>query len=225
MLLLKDECSLCKRILSSSILRRCFRCGKLYCFDCTMFTKEGEIVCLNCARRMVSPKKLGTKYSPLSRYLLRRGQFTDRVVLPFAEIEGIIGDNMPLTASRNSEWWSNTRFSAQGRSWIDIGWNVESVDFNNRTVTLTRVAKPEIKQRKKAKEKKQTEFFLQPLRHTRRKRPTLPSKTKIALAQARLRNVERRKLASQLHRGGKVSKSVYEKRLFKPEAKPSKTSG
>jgi hypothetical protein len=173
---------------------------------------------------MVSPKKLGTKYSPLSRYLLRRRQFTERVVLPFAEIEGIIGDNLPLSSSRNGEWWSNTRFSAQGRSWIDVGWNIESVDFNNRTVTFTRVAKPEIKQEKKVKEKKQTEFFLQPLRRRRRKRPELPSKTKIGLAQARLRNIERRKMTSQLHRGGKVSKSVYEKRLFKPEAKPSKTS-
>jgi len=224
MLLLKDECSLCKRILSSSILRRCFRCGKLYCFDCTTFTEDGDIVCLNCAKRMVSPKKLGTKYSPLSRYLLRRAQFTDRVVLPFAEIEGIIGDNLPFGSVRDAEWWANTRGSAQGRAWINIGWNVQDVDLNNRTVTFIRIAQPEIKQRKKAKEKKQTEFFLQPLKRRRRKRPALPSKTKIAQAQARLRNVERRKLASQQHRGGKVSKSVYEKRLFKPEAKPTKTS-
>jgi len=225
MLLLKDECSLCKRIVSSSVLRRCFRCGKLYCIDCSTFTKEGNIVCLNCARRMVSPKKLGTKYSPLSRYLLWRAQFTDRVVLPFAEIEGIIGDNLPLTASRDSEWWSNTRFSAQGRSWIDVGWNVESIDLNNRTVTLIRVAKPEIKQKKKAREKKQTVFFQQPFRYAaRRRRPTLPSKTRIAQTQARLRNVERRKMASQQHRGKFSKKSPFERRLFKPEAKPSRTS-
>jgi len=225
MLLLRDECSLCKRIVSSSVLRRCFRCGKLYCFHCSTFTEDGNIVCLNCARRMVSPKKLGTKYSPLSRYLLRRGLFTDRAVLPFAEIEGIIGDNLPFGAVSDPEWWANTRGSAQGRAWIDVGWRVQDVDSNNRTVTFIKVAKPEIKQKKKIKEKKQTEFFKRPLRYTGRKRPLLPSKTKIAQAQARLRNVERREMASQLHRGMFSKKSAFEKRLFKPEAKPSKTSG
>jgi len=174
---------------------------------------------------MVSPKRLGTKYSPLSRYLLRRGLFTDRVVLHFAEIEGIIGDNLPLGAVRDAEWWANTRGSALGRAWIDVGWRVQDVDLDIRTITLIKVAQPEIKQRKKAKENKQTAFFLQPLRYKRRKRPALPSKTRIAQAQARLRNVERRKMMSQPHLGGKFStKSAYEKRLFKPEAKPSKTS-
>jgi len=225
MLLLKDECSLCKRIVSSSILRRCLRCSKLYCFDCTTFTKEGDIVCLNCARRMVSPKKLGTKYSPLSRYLLKRGRFTDFVVLPIAEVEGIIGDNLPFGAVRDPEWWANTRGSAQGRAWINVGWEVQDVDLNNRTVTFTRVVRPEIKLvRKKIKENKQTPFFKQPLRRQRRKRPALPSKTKVAQAQARLRNVERQRMASQPLTGKFSTKSAYEKRLFKLEAKPSKAT-
>jgi len=224
LLLLKDECTLCKRVVSSSYLRRCLRCGKLYCFDCSTFTPDGYIICLNCARRAVSPKRLGTKYSPLSRYLLRRGMVTSRVVLPIAEIEGIIGENLPLTATRNSEWWKNRRFTAQGRAWIDVGWSVESVDINNRTVTLIKVAKTESKPRRKAKEKKKTEFFTRSLRHTRRKRSALPSKTKIAQAQARLRNIERQKMASPQHPSRFPKKPAYEKRLFKPEAKPSKTS-
>jgi len=225
MLLLKDECALCKRVVSSSYLRRCFRCGRLYCFDCSTFTPDGYIICLNCARRVVSPRRLGTKYSPLSRYLLRRAMFTNRIVLPIAEIEGIIGDNLPLSARRDSEWWKNTRFTVQGRAWIDVGWNVESVDLNNRTVTLMRVVKPESKPRRKVKEKKKTEFFKRPLTSQRRKKQVLPSKTRIAQAQARLRNIERLRMTSQQQRGKFASKSAYEKRLFKPEAKPSKTSG
>jgi len=224
MLLLKDECTLCNRVVSSSYLRRCFRCGKLYCFDCSTFTSDGYVICLNCARRVVSPRRLGTKYSPLSRYLLRRGMFTDRVVLPISEIEGIIGDNLPLSATRDGEWWKNTRFTAQGRAWIDVGWNIESVDLNNRTVTLVRVAKPEAEPTKKAKEKKKTEFFMRPLRYSRRKKPASPSKTRIAQAQARLRNIERRKMIGQSPRGKFPTKSAYQKRLFKPEVKPSKTS-
>jgi len=224
MLLLKDECALCKRVVSSSYLRRCFRCGKLYCFDCSTFTPDGYIICLNCARRVVSPRKLGTKYSPLSRYLLRRGMFTDRVALRIYEIEGIIDNNLPLTAARDSEWWKNTRSTAQGRAWIDVGWSIESVDINNRTVTLIRVAKPRIQPRRKARVSTKTEFFKRPLRYARRKKPAFPSKTKIAQVQARLRNIERRNMAGKQYQSGFPMKSAYQKRLFKPEAKPSKTS-
>jgi len=223
MLLLKDECSLCKRIVSSSILRRCFRCGKLYCFDCNTFTKEGEIICLNCARRMVSPKKLGTKYSPLSRYLLRRGQFTDRVVLPFAEIEGIIGDNLPFGAIRDAEWWSNNRGSAQGRAWIDIGWRVQDVDLKKRTVTLIRVAEIPVKTEKRSKKSTPKTWAKKTFRLSRPKRRMPPSKTKLAKAQARLKNVERERVAIQRFTGKFKPRSAHEKRLFKPEAEPSKS--
>ncbi len=217
MLLLKDECALCKRVLSSSYLRRCVRCGELYCFDCSTFTSDGYIICLNCARRAVSPRKLGTKYSPLSRYLLRRAMFTDRVILPFAEIEGVIGDNLPRTATHDSEWWKNSRSTVQGRAWIDVGWNVESVDMDNRTVRLIRVAKPETRPKNKAREKKKAESYRRPLRPVRRKKPALPSKTRISKVQARLKNIERRKTA-----GYQPAKSAYEKRLFRPSARPSK---
>lgn len=216
MLLLKDECGLCKRVVSSSYLRRCSRCSRLYCFDCTTYTKDGYIICLNCARREVSPKRLGTKYSSLSRYLLRRGMFTDRVVLSIKDIEGIIGDNLPLNASGSAEWWNNTK----GRPWVTVGWHVDSVDMNERTVTFVRVAKPTVKQKKK--ENKKTDFFKRPLRFPKPKRAMLPSKTKIAKAQARARNIERQKLINQQQRG-KFPKPAYEKRLFKPEARPSKS--
>ncbi len=215
MLLLKDECALCKRVMSSSYLRRCSRCNRLYCFDCTTYTKDGYIICLNCARREVSPRRLGTKYSPLSRYLLRRGMFTDKVRLPIREIEGIIGANLPLNASKDSEWWSNTK----GRPWVSVGWHVDSVDMNERTVAFIRVAKPLVKRKKK--ESRKTEFFKRPPRFPKPKRPMLPSKTKIAKAQARARNVERQRLVNHKPRGGFAPKPAYEKRLFKPDAKPS----
>jgi len=217
MLLLKDECGLCKRVVSSSYLRRCSRCSRLYCFDCTTHTKDGYIICLSCARREVSPRRFGTKYSSLSRYLLRRGMFTDRVVLPIRDIEGIIGDNLPINASRDAEWWNNTK----GRPWVTVGWHVERVDMNERTVTFVRLAKPTVKQKKK--ENKKTDFFKRPLKFPKPKRTTLPSKTKIAKAQARARNIERRRLTNQQQRVKLPSKPAYEKRLFKPDARPSKS--
>jgi len=215
MLLLKDECALCKRVVSSSYLRRCSRCSRLYCFDCTTNTKDGYVICLNCARREVSPRRLGTKYSSLSRYLLRRGTFTDRVVLPIRKIEGIISDNLPLNASSDSEWWNN----AKGRPWVSVGWHVESVDMNKREVTFIRIAKPMVIRKKR--ESRKTEFFKRPLKFPRPKRAMLPSNTKIAKVQARARNIERQRLRNQQQRGKFPSKPAYEKRLFKPDAKPS----
>jgi hypothetical protein len=119
---------------------------------------------------------------------------------------------------RDSAYWNNLK----GRAWTTVGWNVQSVNFSDGTVTFIQVVKPERKQRKK--DKKQTEFFKRPLRFPKPKRSKLPSKTRIAKAQARLRNIERQGTASQSGHGSFAPKSAYEKRLFKPEAKPSKTS-
>ncbi|HKZ95189.1 MAG TPA: hypothetical protein VJ249_11525 [Candidatus Bathyarchaeia archaeon] len=158
---------------------------------------------------------MGTKYSSLSRYLLRRGMFTGRVVVPIGDIEGIIGDNLPINASREAEWWNNTR----SRPWVAVGWHVERVDLDNHTVTFIRVAKPAVRPRKK--ENKKTEFFKRPLGFPKPRRAAQPSKTKIAKAQARARNIERRRMMTEQQRGKIQPRSAYEKRLFKPDAKPS----
>jgi len=180
---------------------------------------------------MVSPQKLGTKYSSLSRYLLRRGQYTNHFTLRFAEVEAVIGDNLPFGAARDTEWWANSRGSAQGRAWVDVGWNVESVDLNQRTVTFVRVAEPkpaaeeEQKPTRKRRQKKApTPFESKTYKFTRPRRMKPPSKTKIAKAQARLRNVERERASEQTLKGKFKPKPAFEKRLFKPEAKASSTS-
>ncbi len=219
MLLLKDNCSLCERIFPHYALKKCYRCRRWYCRDCITFTKDGEIICLNCARRIVSPKKLGTKYSPFSRYLLRRAKYTSQVTLSFAKIEGIIGDNLPFGALRNREWWTNTTRTSQGQSWLRVGWKVQDVDLDKRTVTLTRAAGIEIKPIKRRRRRKKTPHdFKLPVKPKPRR---IPSKTKIAKVQARLRNVERRRSSMKKHRGKFKAKPAQEKRLFKPEAKPT----
>jgi len=219
MLLLKDNCSLCGRIFRHSALRRCYRCGRRYCKDCITFTKDGEVLCLNCARRMVSPKKFGTKYSPFSRYLLRRAKYTSHVTLSFVEIEGIIGDNLPFGAMRSREWWTNTSRTSQGQAWLNVGWKVQDVDLNKKTVTLERVAGGETEPRKKRKRRKESiPVFELPVKPKPRR---IPSKTKIAKAQARMKNVERKRTSGKRYKGRLKPKPAQEKRLFKPEAKPT----
>jgi hypothetical protein len=183
---------------------------------------------------MVSPPRLGTKYSSLSRYLLRRGKYTNHFTLKFAEVEAIIGDNLPLGAARDAEWWANSRASAQGRAWVDVGWQVESIDLQQRAVTFVRVAEPKPEEavteeeskptRKRRQRKMPTPFESKTYKFTQPRRMKPPSKTKIAKAQARLRNVERERAAGQTLKGKFKPKPAFEKRLFKPEAKPSDAS-
>lgn len=219
MLLSKDGCALCGRIFLYYALRRCRRCRRWYCKDCITFDEENEVICLNCARRAVLPRRFGTKYSPLSRYLLRRTKYKKQVTLNFAEIEGIIGDNLPFGALRNKEWWTNTFHSSQGQAWLTVGWKVQSVDLTKRMVTFVRDGEVELepRRRRKRKTKKETVFELQP----KPKRRLTPSKTKIAMAQARLKNIERRKTAMKRYKGKFKPQPAQEKRLFKPEAKPT----
>ena len=221
MLMLKDECHLCGRVLRYQFLKRCCRCGRSYCRDCVTFTEDGDIICLNCARRLVSPKRLGDKYSSLSRYLIRRGRFTDRVVLTLAKIEGIIGNNLPLSAFRSQEWWTNTRSRAQARSWMIVGWAVQEVNLNESKIIFRRVTNPQVKKRRRNKKEVTSSWKGLPYRPTRSRRLLKPSLTRIARAQARLKNVERMNMSMQKYPGKFRPKRAQEKRLFKSQAKPN----
>ncbi len=200
-------------------LRRCFRCKRLFCKSCiTEDLVEGRyLVCLNCARRFVAPKgALSGKYTPLTFYLSRKAQWTSWVKLQFSRVEGIIGANLPLSATRNTEWWNNAK-TTQGKAWLSIGWKVKEVNLTEGTVIFTRpdVVKPEKKHRRKRLSSK---VVLPEYKPRRVKKPSL---TRIAKAQARLQNVARRKASMRQYRGRFKPKTPYEKRLYKPDAKPT----
>jgi len=218
---MKEECGLCGRILPYSFIRRCYRCGRLYCRSClTMdFTGDRGLICLNCARRAVAPRGPGTKYGPLSNYLARRAPYTDHVTITMAKIEGIVGDNLPLTATRNPKWWANTRSNAQGQAWLDVGWTVQAVDLKERTVIFRR---PQglLKTERKRKRKGSTPTLKIP--PYKPPAPRIPSKTRVAKAVARLKNVERKKSSIRRYPSKLKPPPPHEKRLYKPEAKPRK---
>ena len=212
MKLMKKECGLCGRVLPHYSLRRCHRCGKLYCRNCMIadFTSEDRnLICLNCARRIVSPGKNGSKYAPLNRYLIRRAKYTEQVTLSFARIEEVIGDNLPFGAIRDRSWWSNTESSVQGQAWMNAGWRVHDVNIQERIVTFRKVESAEGKK----------PFTPPPVKVKIRRKP---SKTRISLTQAKFKNVERQRSSTRSYRGKFKPKPAHEKRLYKPEAKPTK---
>jgi hypothetical protein len=212
---IKEECCLCGKVLPYYSLRRCVRCKRLYCSTCIEYMEDGNIICLNCARRIISPSRLGTKYSPLTRYLAKRANYTDTATLTFQRIEGIIGDSLPLQAYKSAEWWKKNRASAHVQAWENVGWKVDDVDTEKRIVTFRRekgILRTEKGPMRRARGQKKT---AKPLPKATPRRTHIPSKTKMAKMVGRLKNIERRSMTQKTYPGQLKSRSSHEKRLFK----------
>lgn len=216
---LKDECGLCGRVLPYRYLRKCQRCGRLYCRDCMVpEVTTGDYMrmfCLNCARKTISPKT-SKKYDTLTNYLKFRATFTKTIKLSFARIDGIIGENLPMSAYRNETWWNNTPTNIHAKAWLDAGWQIEEVNLKEGYVVFQKVKT--IPPRRKASKKEIRKPFT-PVR-VRIPKSNKPSKTKISKLYARLKNIERQKTQMPLYRGNLKPKPKHEKKLFKPEKKP-----
>ena len=219
MVAFRDECGICSRVLRTTYLRKCERCKRLYCQDCmTPDVSTGDytrLFCLNCARRVVSPRVV-SKYDGLSGHLRFRSAFTHIVKLSFARIDGLIGSNLPMTAFREQGWWNNSAGSAHARGWLDAGWEVQEVNIKEGYVVFKKVREMPSKKRKRAKKEVLKPFTPVPVHAAK---PKIPSKTKVSKLYARIKNIERQRTADEKIRGFKP-KSQYEKKLFKPHEKP-----
>jgi len=210
-------------------LKKCNKCGQLYCRNCILTGRdavpllpEGNVICLNCARKLVISPKPRNKFDLFRNYLKFRASFTDRITLAFAKIEGIISDNLPFAAIRDENWWTNTN-SVHAKAWLNEEWKIENINLKERTITFTKIPgfKKEIT-KKRRKHKEDTTVWASKLAEISKPRAIkTPSLTKIAKVQARLKNIERQQSSMKSLRGKFKQRSTYEKRLFKPDAKPS----
>ncbi|MGC8896248.1 MAG: DUF7662 domain-containing protein [Candidatus Bathyarchaeia archaeon] len=219
---LKDECGICGRVLPYSYLRRCQRCGRLFCRDCMVpdvsTGDPNRLLCLHCARKTVSPKS-NTKYGALTNHLKFRAAFTDTVKLSLAKIDGIIKDNLPINAYRNEKWWNNAPTNAHAKAWIDAGWKVQETNLKEGYVVFQKVKETQAKRFKKRARSNEIKkpFTPVPARIPKSKKP---SKTKVSKLYARLKNIERQRTTMPKYPGSFKPKPKYEKKLFKPEKKP-----
>ncbi len=82
------------------------------------------------------------KYDPLHDFLLNiLPNITERT-LSFDEIEKILGDKLPNSATTHRAWWANPispNDHPHAQSWITAGWKVDTVNQNNKWVSFTRV--------------------------------------------------------------------------------------
>lgn len=80
-----------------------------------------------------------SKYEPLERFL--RSRQTVEVPMTFAEIEKIIGRNLPEKASGHRAWWSNNPSNnVMTKSWLAAGYQTERVDMASRRLVFRRIA-------------------------------------------------------------------------------------
>jgi len=179
------------------------------------FTK---MFCLHCARKIVSPKS-PDRYAQLTRYLKFRAAFTDVVKLSFAEIDGIIGDNLPISAYRDEKWWSNTSNSAHAKAWLDAGWKAQEANLKEGYVVFQKGENMQKRSFRRKVFNKQTKKPFTPVPH-RIPKTRKPSKTKTAKLYARLKNLERKRASTTRYPGSFKPKLSHEKRLYKPEEKP-----
>jgi hypothetical protein len=65
------------------------------------------------------------KYFLLTQYLQKSEKTSE--FLSYAEIEEILGQSLPSSASVYREWWANHIYNAQSKGWMNAGWRVDSV--------------------------------------------------------------------------------------------------
>ncbi len=177
-----------------------------------------RLLCLNCARRIVSPRSV-SKYSGLTGYLKFRGSFTDTVQLSFAKMDGIVGDNLPMEAYKAEKWWENVPSHLHAKGWLDAGWEVQSVNLKEGYVVFHKVREVKTGSFGRKTRRNQIKKPFTPVR-VRLPKPKVPSKTKVSKLYARIKNLERQRKAMPHYHGSFRPKPKYEKRLFKSDEKP-----
>jgi hypothetical protein len=173
------------------------------------------MLCLHCARRVVSPRS-ASKYAGLANHLKFRGAFTGLVKLSFARIDGLIGSNLPMGAYRDEAWWSNSPANARAKAWLEAGWEVQEVNLKEGYVVFKKVRHVPFKGKSRRSEIKKP---FTPVR-VRSSKPKVPSKTKVSKLYARIKNLERQRTTARVPVRGFKPKPQYEKKLFKSSEKP-----
>ncbi len=189
-------------------MRKCERCKKLFCRDCMVpdvaTGDTNAMLCLHCARRMVAPISRG-KYDGLQNHLKFRAAFTSNVKLTFARIDGLIGSNLPMSAYRDLTWWSNST-NVHSKAWLDAGWEVQEVSLKEGFVIFKKVRDVAVKKSRGRKLEITRPFTPVPIHMPRSK---IPSKTKVSKLYARIKNMERNRLAERRHIRGFKDRSRH----------------
>ena len=80
-----------------------------------------------------------SKYAALEVHLRESGQ--ESVTMTFAEIERVIGADLPPSAFKHRPWWSNNPSnSVITHSWLKAGYKTENVDMASKKLDFVKTA-------------------------------------------------------------------------------------
>jgi predicted transcriptional regulator len=100
---------------------------------------------------LAEDRSVESKYAPLARYLLNVSRGREKLILPFSQIETIIGTELPAAAREHRAWWANDSTThAQSQQWLNVNWRVISINMSSEKVTFGRA---------KDRERAYIEFF------------------------------------------------------------------
>ena len=224
MVVIEEDCSLCGVTFPYYALSRCNRCRRLYCRNCLIYDEEGKLTCLGCSKRRLMPAAPRSKYAPLSKFLVRRAQYSIFVTLSFKYIEDLLGDKLPHSAYGNERWWNNNLNSSHSEAWLTVGWKVEKANLATKEASF-RKEKPTLADASKKRQRRKpiSPAFKALALKRRPQKPLTPSKTKVAKTLARYKNIEKQRATPRTYRGKFKPKGAYEKKLYKATKKPNET--
>jgi hypothetical protein len=116
------------------------------------------------------------------------------VKLSFARIDGLIGSNLPMSAFRDTAWWSNLSSSAHAKAWLNAGWEVQEVNLKEGYVVFKKARNVPFKKPGQRKLEISKPFTPVPVHAQRSK---VPSKTKVSKLYARIKNLERQRATAR----------------------------
>ena len=77
-----------------------------------------------------------SKYAPIGEFLQKEG--ASQLSLGFAELETVLGFNLPASAHGHPAWWANSLTTPQGKCWVTAGFEVQELNLDSQRVTFVR---------------------------------------------------------------------------------------
>ena len=123
------------------------------------------------AARETRGRIVSGKYAALRDFLETAwGNGETRLGVRFADIERLIGEELPESARRHPSWWGNQYDTVQAKAWLEAGWLVDSVELNRREVNF-----------RHSRSALYPPFFSELLHDLKERRPGITSASKVSL--------------------------------------------
>lgn len=81
-----------------------------------------------------------TKYLPLEDWFRKQPATKKQIKLTFDQVEAILGNPLPKSATKLQTWWTNVqpRIQSHRTAWLNNGWMVAEFDQQARWVKFVR---------------------------------------------------------------------------------------